>query len=97
MRSGNTINLPLGRACGYIETVLLILLMSACISPLYAFTFETKGSPKIRSDDGNFEMTFGARAHLDVHSFDNDKANPAYPAFGSQLPDGNPHSGTRLP
>ena len=55
--------------------------------------FETKGSPKIKSDDGNFEMVFGARAHLDVHSFDNDNANPAYPAFGSQLPDGQPHSG----
>jgi phosphate-selective porin OprO/OprP len=93
MRSGNIINLPFGRAYGYIETVLLILLMGACIDPLYAFTFETKGGPKIKSDDGNFEMVFGARAHLDVHSFDNDKANPAYPAFGSQLPDGQPHSG----
>lgn len=93
MRPGNVINLPLERACGYLETVLLILFMSASIGPLHAFTFETKGSPKIRSDDGNFEMVFGARAHLDVHSFDNDNANPAYPAFGSQRPDGNPHSG----
>ena len=71
----------------------LILFMGVNIAPLYAFTIETKGSPKIRSDDGNFEMVFGARAHLDVHSFNDDKPNPAYPAFGSQVPNDQPQSG----
>ncbi|MEO6825497.1 MAG: porin, partial [Nitrosospira sp.] len=83
--------------------------MSVNVSPLYAFTIETKGSPKIksddgkvemadayssdifgkpkiRSDDGNFEMVLGGRAHLDVNSFNDDKTDPAYPAFGSQIP-----------
>lgn len=60
--------------------------MGVNVAPLYAFTFETKGRPKIRSDDGNFEMALGGRAHLDVNSFNDDKPNPAYPAFGSQIP-----------
>lgn len=51
------------------------------------------GKPKIRSDDGNFEMVLGGRAHLDVHSFDNDKPDPAYPAFGSQIPSDQPQNG----
>lgn len=67
--------------------------MGAYIAPVCAFTFETKGSPTIKSKDGNFEMVFGARAHLDVHSFNDDKSNPAYPPFGSQVPNSHPDDG----
>lgn len=52
----------------------------------HPFIIDIKGSPKIRSDDGNFEMILGGRVHLDVSSFNDDKLNPAYPAFGSQIP-----------
>ena len=93
MRSGNDINLSGMAACKFLKYSILILFMGANIAPLYAFNIETKGSPKIRSDDGNFEMVFGARAHLDVHSFDNDKASAAYPAFGSQIPSDQPQNG----
>ena len=85
--------MPLRSTHQYLKYGFLILFASASSGTLYAFNIDTKGSPRIRSDDGNFEAVFGARAHLDVHSFDNDKASPAYPAFGSQVSDGNPHSG----
>ncbi|MEP6605326.1 MAG: hypothetical protein ABJA60_04325, partial [Nitrosospira sp.] len=68
---GNDINLSGMLVREFLKYSILILFMGINIAPLYAFTIETKGSPKIRSDDGNFEMVFGARAHLDVHSFDN--------------------------
>ena len=71
----------------------LVLFWGMSIAPVYAFIIETKGSPKIRSDDGNIEAVFGARAHLDVHSFDDDKANSAYPPFGSQIPNSHPDGG----
>lgn len=58
-----------------------------------ALILDTTGSPKIKSQDGNFEMVFGARAHLDVHAFDSDKPNPAYAPFGSQIPGSFPDSG----
>jgi phosphate-selective porin OprO/OprP len=67
--------------------------MGINMTQVYAFTIETKGGPKIKSKDGNFEMVFGARAHLDVHSFNDDKANPGYPPFGSQVPDSHPDGG----
>ena len=67
--------------------------MGINIAPVQAFTFETKGSPTLKSKDGNFQMVFGARAHLDVHSFSDDKPNPAYPAFGSQVPNSHPDDG----
>lgn len=71
----------------------LVLFMGISITPVYAFNIETKGSPKIRSDDGNIEAVFGARAHLDVHSFDDDKPSSAYPPFGSQIPNSHPDGG----
>ncbi|HEX8874173.1 MAG TPA: porin [Nitrosospira sp.] len=68
--------------------------MSANIASAQAVIFTTQGgSPKIKSEDGNFEAVFGARAHLDVHAFDNDKVNPAYPPFGSQIPGSFPDDG----
>ncbi|WP_090369624.1 OprO/OprP family phosphate-selective porin [Nitrosospira sp. Nl5] len=67
--------------------------MGITIDPVFAFTFETKGSPTIKSKDGNFAMVFGARAHLDVHAFNDDKSNPAYPPFGSQVPNSHPEDG----
>jgi phosphate-selective porin OprO/OprP len=64
----------------------LVVSIGANIGWTHAFTLDIKGGkPKIRSDDGNFEMVLGGRAHLDVSSFSDDKPNPAYPAFGSQL------------
>jgi phosphate-selective porin OprO/OprP len=72
---------------------LLIVLMSAPVAWAQTFIIDTKDSPKIKSQDGNFEVVFGGRAHLDVHAFDSDKANPAYPPFGSQIPGSFPDSG----
>ena len=40
-----------------------------------------------------FEAVLVLVAHLDVHAFDDDKANPAYPPFGSQIPGSLPDSG----
>ncbi|BCT67930.1 Porin P [Nitrosospira sp. NRS527] len=71
----------------------LVVSISANVGWTHPFVIDTKGSPKIKTNDGNFEMVFGARAHLDVHSFDNDKADPGHPAFGSQVDDGQPRSG----
>src|SRR5687768_15723677 len=34
----------------------LALLMSMIITPVHAFVIETKGGPKIKSEDGNFEI-----------------------------------------
>jgi phosphate-selective porin OprO/OprP len=76
-----------------LKCCLLVILASANIASAQAFIFDTKDSPKIKSQDGNFEVVFGARAHLDVHAFDNDKTNPAYPPFGSQIPGSFPDSG----
>jgi phosphate-selective porin OprO/OprP len=62
----------------------VFLTFGASGSPAHAFRILTKDGPKIQSDDGNFELGFNARAHLDVHSFSRDSANPAFPPFGSQ-------------
>ena len=61
--------------------------------PVHAFKIETKGGPKLKTEDGNFEIGFNARAHLDVHSFNRDEAHEPLPPFGSQLPDGEDRSG----
>lgn len=89
----NQINLSAGSTLNILKYGALILLMGINMTAAYAFTIETKGGPKIKSNDGNFEMVFGARAHLDVHSFNDDKANPSYPPFGSQVPDSHPDGG----
>jgi phosphate-selective porin OprO/OprP len=67
--------------------------MSMSISPVNAYVIETKGGPKIKSEDGNFEIGLNARAHLDVHSFNPARENTAFPLFGSQLPGGEERSG----
>ena len=59
-----------------------------------AVFFETKGgSPRIKSDDDNLEIIFGARAHLDVHALNADKASPGQTPFGSQVPGAFPDDG----
>lgn len=65
----------------FVVIVLIILSMTAC----YAVNVTFKGGPRIKSDEGNFEIGLNGRAHLDVHSFYPDQADPDYPAFGSQL------------
>ncbi|MDQ3185858.1 MAG: OprO/OprP family phosphate-selective porin, partial [Pseudomonadota bacterium] len=92
-KSRNYINLSVRSARIILQYFALILFMVVYIAPVWAVTFETKGSPTIKSKDGNFEMVFGARAHLDAHSFDDDKANSAYPPFGSQIPNNHPDGG----
>ncbi|HET7061165.1 MAG TPA: porin [Nitrosospira sp.] len=72
----------------------LFILTRPGVAYAQAVFFETKGgSPKIRSDDGNLEIVFGARAHLDVHAFSADKASPGEVPFGSQLPGAFPDDG----
>ena len=64
----------------------LVVSIGANVGWAHSFVIDIKGKPQIRSDDGNFEMVLGGRAHLDVSSFSDDKPDPAYPAFGSQIP-----------
>ncbi|MDO9311340.1 MAG: porin, partial [Nitrosomonas sp.] len=71
----------------------LVMLTSIGIASCYAASFTYKGGPRIKSDDGNFEIGLNGRAHLDVHSLYSDNANPDYPAFGSQLLSGNDRDG----
>ncbi|SFN32083.1 phosphate-selective porin OprO and OprP [Nitrosospira briensis] len=67
--------------------------MSMSFAPVHAVDIETRGGPKIKSEDGNFEIGFNARAHLDVHSFNRDRENTEFPLFGSQLPSDEERSG----
>ena len=69
------------------------MFLGANIVPAYAVTIETKGGPKIKSDNGNFVIGINGRAHLDVHSFNGDKVDAAFPPFGSQLASNPDHSG----
>ena len=66
-------------------TIFVATLAHWSVPPVHAFVIETKGGPKIRTEDGNFELGFNARAHLDVHSFNADTAHGP-PPFGSQIP-----------
>lgn len=66
--------------------------MGASITTAYAVGIDTESGFKIRSDNGNFEAGFNARAHLDVHSFSRDRGFSG-PPFGSQLPDGEDRDG----
>ena len=63
----------------------VFLLFGASGSPAHAFRILTKDAPKIQSDDGNFELGFNARAHLDVHWFNQDNVDSRFPPFGSQV------------
>jgi phosphate-selective porin OprO/OprP len=70
------------------------MLISSSIVSAQTVFFETKGgSPRIRSEDGNLEIVFGARAHLDVHVFNGDRAGPGDAPFGSQVPGAFPDDG----
>lgn len=68
------------------------MFVGATIIPAHAVSFETKGGPKIKSEDGNFELGINGRAHLDVHSFSQDRTS-AFSPFGSQLPADEARSG----
>lgn len=59
--------------------------VAASTTAAYAVDIDTKSGFKIRSDNGNFEVGFNARAHLDIHSFSPDRKFSGA-AFGSQLP-----------
>ena len=62
-----------------------MILTNMISASCYAFNVTYKGGPRIKSDDGNFEIGLNGRGHFDVHSLYPDQANPDYPAFGSQL------------
>jgi len=64
----------------------LVVSIGANVGWAHPFIIDIKDKPQIRSNDGNFEMVLGGRAHLDVSSFSDDKPDPGYPAFGSQIP-----------
>ena len=69
------------------------MLTNIGIASCHAASFTYKGGPRIKSDDGNFEIGLNGRTHLDVHSLYPDQANSNYPAFGSQLLSGNDRDG----
>ncbi|WP_292920479.1 porin [Nitrosomonas sp.] len=63
------------------------------IASCHAVNFTYKGGPRIKTDDGNFEIGLNGRGHFDVHSLYPDQAHSDYPAFGSQLLDANDRDG----
>jgi len=63
------------------------------IASCHAVNFTYKGGPRIKTDDGNFEIGLNGRGHFDVHALYPDQANPDYPALGSQLLHGNDRDG----
>ena len=71
----------------------LIILTNVSIASCHAVNFTYKGGPRIKTDDGNFEIGLNGRGHFDVHSLYPDQANPDYPALGSQLLHGNDRDG----
>lgn len=71
----------------------LILLANMSIASCHAVDFTYKGGPRIKTEDGNFEIGLNGRGHFDVHSLYPDQANPDYPAFGSQLLNSNDREG----
>ena len=71
----------------------LIILTNVSIASCHAVNFTYKGGPRIKTDDGNFEIGLNGRGHFDVHSLYPDQANPDYPALGSQLLHSNNRDG----
>lgn len=69
------------------------MLVNMSAASCYAFNITYKGGPRIKSDDGNFEIGLNGRGHFDVHSLHPDQASPNYPAFGSQLLSDNDRDG----
>ena len=71
----------------------LIILTNVSIASCHAVNFTYKGGPRIKTDDGNFEIGLNGRGHFDVHSLYPDQANPGYPALGSQFLHGDDRDG----
>lgn len=71
----------------------IVVLINISTASCYAFNITYKGGPRIKSDDGNFEIGLNGRGHFDVHSLYPDQASPNYPAFGSQLLSDNNRDG----
>lgn len=69
------------------------MLTNISIASCHAFNFAYKGGPRIKSDDGNFEVGLNRSGHFDAHSVYPDDTNPDYPAFGSQTLSGNDRDG----
>ncbi len=69
------------------------MLANMSIASCHAVDFTYKGGPRIKTEDGNFEIGLNGRGHFDVHSLYPDQANPDYPAFGSQLLNSNDREG----
>ncbi|WP_242447110.1 OprO/OprP family phosphate-selective porin [Nitrosomonas supralitoralis] len=63
------------------------------IGSCLAVNFTYNGGPRIKTDDGNFEIGLNGRGHFDVHSLYPDQESPEYPAFGSQLLNDNDREG----
>ncbi len=70
-----------------------MILTNMISTSCYAFNVTYKSGPRIKSNDGNFEIGLNGRGHFDVHSLYPDQANADYPAFGSQLLTGHDRDG----
>jgi phosphate-selective porin OprO/OprP len=71
----------------------VVVFAGVSTNPAHPFRFETRGGPKLKTDDGNIEIGFNARTHLDIHSFKRDEAREGIPPFGSQSVDEGDRSG----
>jgi phosphate-selective porin OprO/OprP len=71
----------------------IMMLINMGIASCHAFNVTYKSGPRIKSDDGNFEIGLNGRGHFDVHSLYPDQASLEYPSFGSQLLDSNDRDG----
>jgi len=71
----------------------ILILTNFISASCYAFNVNYQSGPRIKSDDGNFEIGLNGRGHFDVHSLYPDQIDPDYPAFGSQLLTSNDRDG----
>ncbi|MBV6448672.1 MAG: Porin P [Nitrosomonas sp.] len=71
----------------------LAVLTHFSIASCHAVNFTYKNGPRIKSDDGNFEIGLNGRGHFDLHSLYPDQPSANYPAFGSQLLSGDDRDG----
>ncbi|SFW15369.1 OprO/OprP family phosphate-selective porin [Nitrosovibrio sp. Nv17] len=83
----------IGGVLRYRAFALFVVLASLSIVQAYAFDITTQDGFRILADDGNLEVILGARAHLDVHAFNDDSARPGQLPFGSQVPGSHPDGG----
>jgi phosphate-selective porin OprO/OprP len=77
----------------FLKCCVFVVLTGTSFISAHAFTIGTKGGPKLKTEDGNFEIGINGRAHLDVHSFNQDRANAVLQPFGSQLSSDHERSG----